>query len=368
MKKFRSMAFASIFAFVVACGGGGSEEKGESGDSPAPAGGSAASSEVDLPGMAGSFTIPEGAVSVTLFADAGIGIGDLNIDHMTGPDGGEYVDNSLLRTIKLSFPGSSVVRTIPDGDYTPALSGSWNYRFICGSCDPKTKKAFWKSSEGSNLKVNVILVSQPNITSLDAPNLLEIKDHFKYVYSLSGINVSDFNYMIMDSDDTIVSDIDADNNGQPDGMDRLFLKTSRLPLDNRDDYVHIFVVQSIAPSGVVGISGGLPGPPITGTPHSGVIVSSFGGFSFETEAERKVLAETMAHETGHYLGLYHTTEDGGLDFDPISDTPQCHSNDPSPDTCPDGTNLMFWSILETLAQHTLSEGQRFVLRRAHLVW
>ncbi len=118
IKKFRSIAFAFVFIFFVSCGGGGS-----SSDS----------------GLEGSFSIPEGAVSVTLFADAGIGIGDLDLYTMTGPDGSEYVDNTYQRLIMPTFTGPTIARTIPDGDYTPELAGTWNYRFTCGSCDLLTK-------------------------------------------------------------------------------------------------------------------------------------------------------------------------------------------------------------------------------------
>ena len=35
------------------------------------------------------------------------------------------------------------------------------------------------------------------------------------------------------------------------------------------------------------------------------------------------VAYIAAHESGHYLGLYHTTEANAGIFDPLGDTPQC---------------------------------------------
>jgi hypothetical protein len=48
----------------------------------------------------------------------------------------------------------------------------------------------------------------------------------------------------------------------------------------------------------------------------------------------------MAHEIGHYLGLFHTTETDGSTTDPLDDTPNCVGR-AFPDACPDLTNLMF---------------------------
>lgn len=379
MKRFRVISFLSLLIFFISCGGGGGSGGasgsggGDTGaapadDSIADTGNDVSKMETDLSSMEGSFSIPEGAVSVTLLGDAGIGVGNLGIYSMDGPDASEYVDNKFQRVIMpILFPGSTIARTIPDADYTPELAGTWNYRFTCGSCDLLTKKALWKMSEGSNLKVNIILVSQDSLSSVDDPNLLDVTDQFKAIFSGNGINVSDVKYSVIESEDTAMSSVDSDGNGQFDGMDRLFLKTSELALEDKDEYVHIFIVQSIGEGGVLGVAGGAPGPPITGTPHSGVIATSHGGASFDTSSERKILAETMAHEVGHYLGLYHTTEENGAWFDPITDTPECPSDDPTPGTCPDGTNLMFSFVDESIDQHILSEGQRFVLRRAHLI-
>ena len=46
----------------------------------------------------------------------------------------------------------------------------------------------------------------------------------------------------------------------------------------------------------------------------------------------------FAHEVGHYLGLYHTSEQNGFSFDPLQDTPECGRISAS---CPDVNNLMF---------------------------
>jgi hypothetical protein len=69
------------------------------------------------------------------------------------------------------------------------------------------------------------------------------------------------------------------------------------------------------------ISGGTPGPlGMHGTPGSGIAISTD---MMILENNPKKLGRTLAHELGHMLGLFHTTETGGLVFDPLDDTPVC---------------------------------------------
>jgi hypothetical protein len=73
----------------------------------------------------------------------------------------------------------------------------------------------------------------------------------------------------------------------------------------------------------------------------------------------------MAHEAGHYLGLFHVTEQTGEAHDQLTDTPECFdTNDDGVadhEECEDiGTeNLMFWSAVGSMG---LSLEQSQVLR------
>jgi hypothetical protein len=181
----------------------------------------------------------------------------------------------------------------------------------------------------------------------------------------------------VESSDTIVTGTDADTNGQADAMDRLLATHSpSLPTG----FVNLFFVNSLELGSegmtVLGIAGGLPGPTVNGTPHSGVLVNTLGGLTRLSSADVKTAGITAAHETGHFLGLYHPTESSGDRFDPISDTPECPI---SQDANGDGRvaasecigfgsdNFMFWADNGEGNQIVSTAGQQFVLQRAQLV-
>ena len=92
---------------------------------------------------------------------------------------------------------------------------------------------------------------------------------------------------------------------------------------------------------IFGIAGDIPGPLIP-TTRSAVQISALlaagvdGAFDAE---DTRLLAETMAHEVAHYLGLFHPVESTWDAWDVLSDTPECDSEGECADTL--GTNLMF---------------------------
>ena len=58
-----------------------------------------------------------------------------------------------------------------------------------------------------------------------------------------------------------------------------------------------------------------------------------------SESEILLMGETMAHEMGHYIGLFHPVEDGWVYFDALEDTVTCNSWEQCDNRL--GDNLMY---------------------------
>jgi hypothetical protein len=171
------------------------------------------------------------------------------------------------------------------------------------------------------------------------------------------------------------------------------------------DGVHLFLVDALCVgtscnSGIVGIDGSIPGPsglPGAHTSGAAMTLDDLGTAAVAGCGAAVNLAtcgpdragSIAAHEIGHWLGLYHTTEAGGDLFDPLPDTGTCGCGDCAPSseilfcghpnpslatrmipawcaasgaTCSGGDNLMFWVIDPHASIGRLTAQQALVAR------
>jgi hypothetical protein len=241
------------------------------------------------------------------------------------------------------------------------------------------------------------------------PAVQRMVNTFQNIYKQVGITVSTPVFYDVSSANVtrFGTHINADTTGPCDELDQMFL----LSADHPGNTLNLFLVQSITSKSngggsVVGIDGTIPGPAsFAGTVHSGAAVSMADLFSASTtvgdptpcqsvgmdlNCGADVVAYIAAHEAGHFLGMFHTTEAEGRDFDPITDTPKCPclscaSSTDRPNCvtggsasnpiflkanqcvnpsagCGGGDNLMFWQLSQSVSQGNLSPQQGAVMR------
>lgn len=117
----------------------------------------------------------------------------------------------------------------------------------------------------------------------------------------------------------------------------------------------------------LGSAGGIPGPmAMNGRASSGIAIA------VDLHRGSNDLVNTLVHEGGHYLGLFHTSEINGIVLEPLPDTAECRiARDRNgdmyltPDECvgAGADNLMFWAP----EGDNLSEHQIDVIRGALLL-
>ena len=327
-----------------------------------------------------SIQVPAGSVSLTIMAD-GANASDMDIIKVSGPSGESFIDggsNDLIgRNFANGYGQSAVEMTIPHGgdyDFPPGVWTFWIRHTRSREPEPKEVGIYTdvKSAPGSRLNLNLFIIASGDVSAQAEPILNEVLARFQASMGLMNITVGAVEVIYLTSDEArkhihVNMDTDFDNNGQPDDMDALFMMSANY----KKGHINIFFVDSFGFQGILGIAGGAPGPQLVqGSANSGVAINTFGGFTSLQGKNINTVANTMAHEVGHYLGLLHTSERYGDTFDPIADTPECDvnvrdkDNDGmvSADECSalDGPNIMFWSSA-SFSQEEVSGTQKYVV-------
>ncbi len=216
---------------------------------------------------------------------------------------------------------------------------------------------------GGTLDLDVYVVGLTGITAANAPshaNVQGVLSRARTLLGQAGILLGDIAYReITGADATRLQVIDS-TEGIDSELAALFRHSDALT----GPRIAVFLVRSIngGSSGTtLGIAGGIPGPSsVHGTMNSGIAIA------FEA-ADPMSIGHTLAHETGHFLGLYHVTERGRACADgetPTSCAPFGGTDTIGDTTRGDTTNLMNWSIVGSGTNTHVSPGQAFVLQRS----
>ncbi len=183
-------------------------------------------------------------------------------------------------------------------------------------------------------------------------------DRLVPIFAQVGTEVIDYQ---MQRISLLTSDVDVSGADWRTTMDAVedAVAQARVEGSARDSSLRIVVARSIGGAeSLAGYSMGLPGPVAGDRPNSAVIISTEAYADASGVLDLDGLSTTLAHELGHYLGLYHTSEPNGELHDPIPDTPECSGG-----VC----DAAFLDNIMTPGQgarrYLLTEGQGVVLRR-----
>jgi hypothetical protein len=235
------------------------------------------------------------------------------------------------------------------------------------------------------------------------PDLERMVATLGQIFAQAGIVIGNVRYALLPADvrATYATGVDIDQSGACGPLSQL-LKSAEA-----GDTLNVFFVSAFHATGqqsgakVVGIDGTIPGPAtIGGTVASGAAVTTqdlrFGTGTADCSGPLNLqcgadtTAYIIAHEAGHYLGLYHVTEADGALFDPLGDTATClcslcraplsaqcttsgaHRMSAAECTrgateCGGGENLMFWVLDTQRSLGSLSAQQQSIIRANPLV-
>ncbi len=260
----------------------------------------------------------------------------------------------------------------------PLTAGDWTVEWFVGAggSGPRTVECGAIHRTGSvsdmaTVDVEVVLVGigLDATTAADDPNLAVAVDQLVQEWSTANLT-PDIRFVDFEGDVARFSVVDIDTAADDYREFNDLLRTAS-PAD--DDTLTFFLVEELRDGGggvILGLSAGPPGAAgLSRTSKSGVIVTAA-----DLDSAPADIGKIMAHEGGHFLGLYHTSERGGDRHDSLDDTPECPASADTDNNgrlsvgeCAgrDGENVMFWTLTQGVA--SLSADQSWVLRRNPIV-
>jgi len=293
-------------------------------------------------GYYGSFVVPSNGISflLSIFKDSHAIV---EFYSLADPDGTDILSASSTPNLYNAASGSLGVDRyanvlVPQSPSFSAKAGTWTFK---ANNNDRVKII---TRTGSTPSDNATITIQPYITGTtwSAGDISVALIIMKRIYSKNGITL------------TVKSTITISDT-QYATVSKTFTNstTSALVSQGVTEGVNLFFVQGqLVNSSILGNAAGIPGSMGIANSWNGVLIF-LNPHATGATLDAQLLGETAAHEMGHQLGLFHTTESGGNQFDILSDTLECQKSTQdnnsdwkvSAEECEGygGENLMFWT-------------------------
>ncbi len=371
MKSFVYFVTAlCVFAFA-SCGGGGSS--GVSGMDEtttttttttttlsSDTGSNAGTSRMEVVelGTGTSFTLPSDVISfvVSAFGEVSSFVGFAALTNPNGEDlfiTGNYPLAAYDLALVAESYGNVLVPMVTDH---AAIAGEWNFQYYQGTNDVKLTMRTGSTPTSSVLKIKPYLTGTQYSVS-DVEGALAI---LKNIYEKAGLQVE------LDTVSVL-----SDSKFQAVSSDFNNIITSEMVSMGSADRINLFFIEDFSgeDAGTLGIAAGIPGSLGIASNRNGVL-NSLEAHVLGGALDTQLLGETVAHEMGHFIGLFHPTEKNGVTFDPLADTAECSISmassalaGPQPSDCIGfgGENLMFWQGDPSIDQTSLTSDQVHII-------
>jgi len=312
--------------------------------------------------LTGFFVVPSNGISflLSIFKDHNASIMFYSLND---PDGIDILSPSSTPNLYYDATGSVGEKDLSKAGYSNVLvpqspsfsakAGTWTFK---AKTNDRVSIALRTGSTPSAATIAI----QPYITGTDwsASDISVALIILKRIYSKNGITLTiNDTITISDTQYTKVSETFINST------------TSALVSQGVTEGVNLFFIEDYSVSDNLGNAPGIPGSMGTANSWNGVLISLTAHVSGSTLVSQ-LLGETAAHEMGHQLGLFHTSEPGGTVFDILTDTAECRIGNISAEECGGygAENVMFWTPWSTSSrsagkkQETLSSHQQHVLK------
>ena len=275
--------------------------------------------------LAGFFVVPSNGISflLSIFKDDNVPIW---FDSLNDPDGIDILSPSSTPNLYNDATGSVGEKGLSKAGYSNVLlpqspsfspkAGTWTFKAYTND---RVSIALRAGSTPSAATITI----QPYITGTtwSTGDISAALSVMSSIYSENGITLT-------------INDTITISDTQYAEISGTFINstTSALVSQGVTEGVNLFFIEDYSDSESLGNAAGIPGSMGIANSWNGVLISLTSHAS-GTTLDSQLLGETAAHEMGHQLGLFHTTESGGTVFDILTDTAECRNGNISAEEC-----------------------------------